>query len=145
MSEISILEMLERIRIHHNGVEIKFTESHWCISAGSIELHSHNLKKCVSQVYNFGAAINHWPTEDLLLAKPLESNFTQKLEKLKTTEHDFIVEGTSYGWIADFTQSGFFMANSPDQVIDKAFDFVLGEQCKSKAETTELSDNEAET
>lgn len=126
MSEISILEMLERIRIHHNGVEIKFSESHWCISAGSIELHSNSFTSCVSQVYNFGAGINHWPTEDPLLTLPLENHFTQNLERLKTKELDFTVEGTNHGWIADFTQSGLFMANSPNQVIEKAFDFVLG-------------------
>jgi len=130
MSEVSILEMLERIRIHHSGVEIKFTESHWCISAGSIELHSHNLKNCVSQVYNFGAGINHWPTEDPLIPQPLESHFTQNLEQLKTKEHDFTVEGTSYGWIAECTQSGFFMANSADQVVNKAIDVVIKNQKK---------------
>jgi hypothetical protein len=125
MSEISILEMLERIRIHHNGIEIKFSESHWCISAGSIELHSNSFKSCVSQVYNFGAGINHWPTEDPLLTLLLENHFTQNLEQLKSKEHDFTVEGTNYGWIADFTQSGFFMANSADQVVNKAIDFVI--------------------
>ena len=125
MSEVSIVEMLERIRIHHNGVEIKFSESHWCISAGNIELHSHSLKKCISQVYNFGAGINHWPSEALILALPLETHFTQSIEQLKTKEHSFTVEGTNYGWIADLTKGGFFMANSPDQVVNKAINCAI--------------------
>lgn len=125
MSEITILEMLERIRIHHSGVEIKYAESHWCISAGSIELHSTSFKSCVSQVYNFGAGINHWPTEDPLHTQPLENHFAQNLEQLRTKSHDFTVEGTHYGWIADFTKSGLFMANSADQVVNKAIDSVI--------------------